>query len=61
MEHIELKGIEKGSTTKEYKFKTIEQQWFSEKGSNINNTSKGSGVADKYDVYIERGSLIKLK
>ena len=61
MEHLELKGIGKGSTTKEFKFKTLEQRWFSENWSKIKNTRKGSGVADKYDVYIERDSLIKLK
>ena len=28
IEHLELKGIKKGSTTKEYKFNKLEQRWF---------------------------------
>ena len=61
MEHIEFKGIEKWSTTKEYRFKTLEKRWFLAKGSKIKKTSKGSGVAYKDDVDIEHDSLIKLK
>ena len=40
---------------------TLEKRWFLAKGSKIKNTSKVSGVADKYDVYIERVFFIKLK
>ena len=60
METLELKVIFKGSITKEYKFKTLEQRWFSAKGGNINKIIKGSVVADKDDVYIERDYMIKL-
>ena len=55
MEYLEPKDIEKWSTIKEYKSKTLEQWMLLKRGSNIRKTSKVSIIADKDDVYIKWG------
>ena len=56
MEHLDLNNIDKGSVTKYYKVKSLEQRWFSAK-----DKSNKKAVTDEKsdgDIYIDRDSLI---
>eukprot|EP00957_Ditylum_brightwellii_P066403 5041437-Ditylum_brightwellii.AAC.1 len=61
MDYLELKLIEKVSTKKEHKFKSLEQWWFSAKTSNKTKLGKHSDTGGEDDVYIECDSLVNLK
>ena len=58
MEHLELKRIDRGSTTKDYKVKSLEQQWFSAKEKKVKKSDEMEG--DGKDVHIERDSLVQI-
>ena len=47
MGHLELKSINKGSSSKSHRVKTLEQRWFSEKQRNNNK----SGTSEKDELY----------
>ena len=58
MENLDLNNINKGSVSKEYKVKSLEQRCFSE-----NEHSKKKSVIDENsdsDIYSERDSLIQM-
>ena len=60
MEHLELKGVEKGSITNEYKVKSLNQRWFSTEESKPEKSHKRDETKSEGGVYIERYSLIQL-
>ena len=58
MEHLDLNNMDKGSGKKDWKVKSLEQQWFSER-----KNSKKKSVTDEKgdsDIYIEMYSLIQM-
>eukprot|EP00957_Ditylum_brightwellii_P098006 7464582-Ditylum_brightwellii.AAC.1 len=61
MGYLDLKPIEKESTTKGHMFKPLEMQWFSAKNSNATKLEKLQDTGGEEDVYIECDSLVKLK
>ena len=58
MENLELNGIDKGSLTKYYQVKSLDQRCFSEK-PNSNKNLYADENSDG-DVYIESDSLIQM-
>lgn len=58
IEHLELSGIEKGSITKDYKVKSLEQRWFSAKGKAAKKSDTDAKIED--GIYIERDTLVQM-